>query len=62
LFITLYPVPAWPFSIAPYLFLTLLLIGFAYMQWLESRDPGALLRGAAMLVGEGHREDGAADR
>jgi amino acid transporter len=62
LFITLYPVPAWPFSIAPYLFLTLLLIGIAYMQWLESRDPGALLRGAAMLVGEGHREDGAADR
>ena len=62
LFITLYPVPEWPFSIAPYLFLALLLIGFAYMQWLESRDPGALLRGAAMLVGDGHSLEGEAHR
>ena len=51
LFVTLYPVPPWPYSLAPYLFLAALLGGFAYMHWLELRDPGALLRGATMLVG-----------
>jgi amino acid transporter len=51
LFVTLYPVPEWPYNLAPYLFLVALLAGFAYMQWRESRDPGTLQRGATMLVG-----------
>ena len=51
LFVTIYPVPAWPYNIAPYLFLGALLAGFIYMQWLEARKPGALARGATMLVG-----------
>jgi hypothetical protein len=34
----------------PYLFLVALLVGFAYMQWRESRNPGALRRGAMMLI------------
>jgi amino acid transporter len=49
LFVTVYPLPAWPYNIAPYLFLAGLLAGFAYMQWLEARHPGALARGATML-------------
>jgi L-asparagine transporter-like permease len=56
LFVTLFPVPAWPYNIAPYLFLAALLVGYAYMQWRESRDPGALLRGATMLVGSSTAE------
>jgi amino acid transporter len=51
MFITLYPVPDWPYNIAPYVFGLFLLLGFAYMQWLEVREPGALLRSAALLVG-----------
>jgi amino acid transporter len=60
LFITLYPLPPWPYGIAPYLFLASLLIGIGYMQWREARNPGALQRGAAMLVGnrDGAKGDG----
>jgi amino acid transporter len=61
LFVTLYPVPPWPYNIAPYLFLAGLLCGFAYMQWLEARDPGALLRGATMLVGSRSTAEGDVD-
>ncbi|MFI4889178.1 MAG: APC family permease [Steroidobacterales bacterium] len=51
LFVTVYPVPAWPYNITPYVFLAGLLMGYPYMRWLEARDPGALQRGATMLVG-----------
>jgi L-asparagine transporter-like permease len=51
LFITVYPVPAWPYNITPYVFAVIFLIGFGYMQWLQSRNPAALSRGATMLVG-----------
>jgi amino acid transporter len=49
LFITVYPVPDWPYALAPYLFLVAMLVGFFYMRWLESRRPGTLLRAAALL-------------
>jgi amino acid transporter len=61
LFVTLYPMPPWPYNIAPYLFLVGLLFGFAYMQWLEARDPGALRRGATMLVGSRSTTEGEVD-
>lgn len=51
LFVTVYPVPSWPYNITPYLFIAALIAGFVYMHWRESRDPGALQRGAAILVG-----------
>lgn len=51
LFVTIYPVPAWPYNITPYLFGGILLAGLGYMLWLESRDSKALSRGATMLVG-----------
>jgi amino acid transporter len=57
LFVTVYPEPSWPYNVTPYLFLVSLLIGFATMQWRESRNPGALSRGAVMLASSGTTSD-----
>ena len=51
LFVTVYPVPAWPYNITPYVFAAILIGGVGYMMWLESRDAEALGRGATMLIG-----------
>ncbi|MGB8674358.1 MAG: APC family permease, partial [Candidatus Acidiferrales bacterium] len=50
LFVTVYPQPAWPYNITPYLFVGAILAGFVYMQWRESRNPGALRKAALMLT------------
>ena len=57
LFVTVYPEPAWPHNMTPYLFVASLAAGFAYMQWRESRNPGSLLRGATMLIRAGAPEE-----
>ena len=49
-FVTVYPEPPWPYNMTPYLFLFLLAAGFLYMQWREWCTPGALRRGAAILI------------
>ncbi len=36
LFITVYPVPAWPVNLTPYIFIVALLVGFGYMMWLRA--------------------------
>ncbi|HUI43879.1 MAG TPA: APC family permease [Terriglobia bacterium] len=59
LFVTVYPVPSWPYNVTPYLFVVALIFGFGYMQWCEWRHPGALRRGATVLVG--HRTDAEGD-
>jgi amino acid transporter len=51
LFVTVYPVPPWPYKATTYLFAAIVAGGFGYMKWLESRYPGALHRGATILVG-----------
>jgi len=61
LFVTIYPVPPWPYNITPYLFGVALIGGFGYMQWLESHRPGALRRGATMLVGNPFDAEGDVD-
>jgi len=61
LFVTVYPVPSWPYNITPYLFVVALIFGFGYMQWRESRDPGVLRRGATMLVGRRTDAEGDVD-
>ena len=61
LFVTVYPLPAWPYNITPYLFVAGLISGFGYMRWLESRDPGVLRRGATMLVGRRTDAEGDVD-
>jgi len=61
LFVTVYPLPAWPYNIAPYVFVGALIAGFGYMQWLEARHPGALRRGATMLIGSRSTAEGDVD-
>lgn len=61
LFVTVYPVPAWPVNITPYIFILTLIIGFGYMVWRESRHPGVLLRGATVLVGSRSDAEGDVD-
>ena len=58
LFVTVYPEPAWPYNITPHLFLLSLAAGFLYVQWRERRNPGALQRGALLVLNEqaGERE------
>jgi amino acid transporter len=51
LVVTVWPIPAWPYNLVPYVFIAFLMAGFPYMRWLELRNPGALQRGATMLVG-----------
>jgi hypothetical protein len=53
LFVTIYPQPAWPYNITPYIFVVALVLGFGYMKWRESRDPGSLER-AALLITRGN--------
>jgi amino acid transporter len=50
LFVTIYPQPAWPYNLTPYVFAVALILGFIYMKWRESSNPGALDRAAAMLT------------
>jgi amino acid transporter len=61
LWVTVYPVPSWPYNITPYLFIAALVIGFGYMQWREARHPGALRRGATVLVGARSDAEGDVD-
>ena len=60
-FVTVYPVPAWPYNITPYCFAVIFVAGIGYMYWLRSRDPKALQRGATMLVGSPLDEAGDVD-
>jgi len=55
LFVTVYPLPPWPYSITPYTFVVLMIVGVAYMYWREWRNPGALQRGATMIILESLR-------
>jgi amino acid transporter len=61
LFVTVYPLPPWPYSLEPVVFVMAMVLGFIYMQWLEKRYPGALRKGASMLVGSRTNEEGDVD-
>ena len=54
LFVTVYPKPAWPYSLTPYLFVVSIIAGFAYMQWRDWQNPGILNRGARMMLNRGN--------
>jgi amino acid transporter len=69
LFVTVYPLPPWPYNLTPYAFLLLMIAGLAYMYWREWRYPGALDRGAMLIIrgvsdeqGEGRVESASADK
>ena len=53
LFVTVYPRPAWPYNITPYIFVAAMLLGFVYMKQRESANPGSLERAATMLTRTG---------
>ena len=57
LVVTVYPEPAWPYSLAPYLFVAVVIAGLAYMQWRESANPGTLRRGASILLRAGGTDE-----
>jgi len=61
LWTTVYPYPAWPINLVPYIFIAALLIGAGYMIWLERRKPGALQRGATEFVGKTTDKEGDVD-
>ncbi len=61
LIVTLYPLPPWPYSLAPYLFILGLGGGFAYMRWCAASDPVAFHRGGTMLVGRRSGVEGEVD-
>jgi amino acid transporter len=50
LFVTVYPLPPWPYNLTPYAFIGLMIAGLAYMYWREWRNPGTLERGATMII------------
>jgi len=58
---TVYPVPAWPFNILPYLFLALLAIGVIYFLGLKIFTPHRLEQIEADLLGDAALHRGAAD-
>ena len=51
LVVTVWPIPEWPYDLVPYVFIAGFLLAFPYMWWIESHSPGALQKGATMLVG-----------
>lgn len=53
LIMTVYPIPPWPYNLTPYLFLSLIVIGFVYMQWREWCIPGTLHRCALVIARSG---------
>jgi amino acid transporter len=63
LYVTVYPLPPWPYNLTPYAFVILMITGLAYMYWREWRNPGALERGAMMITSSGNDEqaEGRAD-
>jgi amino acid transporter len=61
LWTTVYPYPAWPINLVPYIFIAALLVGAGYMIWLQRRRPGALQRGATELVGKTTDKEGDVD-
>jgi amino acid transporter len=56
LYVTVYPLPPWPYNLTPYVFVILMIVGLAYMYWREWRNPGVLERGAAMIISGGSDE------
>jgi amino acid transporter len=50
LFVTIYPLPPWPYNLTLFAFLILMITGGAYMYWREWRNPGALDCGAIMII------------
>jgi amino acid transporter len=50
LYVTVYPVPAYPINLTPYIFIALLIVGFVVMLIIAARRPSALDQESTMLI------------
>jgi amino acid transporter len=50
LYVTVYPVPPYPFNLTPYIFIVLMIIGFVAMLVIAARRPAALDQESSMLI------------
>ena len=50
LYVTVYPVPTYPFNLTPYVFIALMVIGFVVMLIIAARRPEALDQESSMLI------------
>lgn len=50
MFVTVWPIPAYPFNLTPYIFVALMLIGLVAMLVLLARRPQALTQESSMLI------------
>ena len=50
LYITVYPVPAYPINLTPYIFIALLIVGFVAMLVIAARRPAALDQESTLLI------------
>jgi amino acid transporter len=50
LYVTVYPVPAYPINLTPYIFIALMVIGFVVMLIIAARRPEALDQESSMLI------------
>jgi amino acid transporter len=50
MFVTVWPIPSYPFNLTPYVFVALMVIGLVVMLILEARRPAALAKGSSMLI------------
>ena len=50
LYITVYPVPAYPINLTPYIFIVMLIAGFVAMLVIAARRPAALDQESALLI------------
>jgi amino acid transporter len=50
LYITVYPVPAYPINLTPYIFIGIMIIGFIVMLIIQARKPAALNQESTMLI------------
>src|SRR6266436_878104 len=50
LYVTVYPVLAYPFNLTPYIFIVMLIVGFVVMQVIVARRPAALAQESTLLI------------
>jgi hypothetical protein len=50
MFVTVRPLPPYPFNLALYLFAILMIVGFAVMKVVEAAQPEALARGSSTFI------------
>src|SRR5712692_7011802 len=50
LYVTVYPVPAYPINLTPYVFIAIMVIGFVVMLIIAARRPEALDQESTMLI------------